>query len=1109
MEDLANKCDILCIQEHWLLAHEGKEMEELFPNHRFIIKCVDDNMPILPMLRTRGTGGTAILWRENIDGRIDPLPEGRDRLCAVKIKTPNENLLLINTYMPTMGAAHGDYNETLDEVAEMLHKYSECTSIWTGDINAAQRRSTPTTNDIKLQKFCTENGLRISAHMPQTPTFYHFNGKSMSQIDLFIQRKDDEIINSIKIHQREALNVSPHDPVTASIHVTLEKDTPRKEMVSSKPPRKVRWDKIDIVIYKETTEAKLTALKENMKDLPACLIADRLNQILSKCALDACPPPPKRKRDTRFRWSSEFKPLADGVIAAYKEHIAQSPIDDNKLATLRTAKKLLRKAQRRAAARRRHDLHTAIIASCKKPNKHEFHKLIKKQRRENKKTTNIEFGEHTDTSEAESWANYYEKLATPQEDPTFDKDYSRYLQVNYLLQSLTMEKVPLPEVSQSLIHKYVSSLKNQKAPDIYGIASEHLKLASPILINILTHLANNALTTGKLPEAYKVGSVCPVPKKAKSRKLPTNHRRITITSLVGKIVEIHMMAFSRPILDACQSRLQFGFTKGCSPVFAALVVTEVMADATDNNDPLFITLMDTSKAFDVVRHTSMLNALYQQGITNNLWKLYENMYSGITSVVKWKGEHSRPFAESQGIRQGGNSSADKYKSGKNKLLVCLDNHTANKIGHVHAGAAMVADDLALSSTNKYDLQVSVAIAEHDAAREGYKFNVDKTKVITLHTKCNPELQLNGQTIGISECEPHLGIMRNSKGNNTDTVESRIRSARKTVFSLLGAGFYGLHGTGPLIAVLKYRTYVVPTLLYGLEALTLGRDERSALGAYHRQCLRCIQHFPKSTAIPAIHLLSGTLPVDAMLHINALTLFRSAIAAEQGNPPSLYIRELLIRQLAVKDDTSASWTVHIKALLRRYQLPPASSLIDDPPSKTEWKKVVKLAVHEEWTNLLQKEASNMTSLQYLNIDACSTNHIHPIWQDLESPLSIKQATVKALLLIKRYPLTTSPTAGTRRRDTCPLCNSEPETVTHFLLQCDRLSTIRTKYLRHILPTLREYKISIDLETLTSAILDSTFLPNYDSKYEKTCRNMIYKLHSERAVLLGGVTGYKCT
>ena len=94
--------------------------------------------------------------------------------------------------------------------------------------------------------------------------------------------------------------------------------------------------------------------------------------------------------------------------------------------------------------------------------------------------------------------------------------------------------------------------------------------------------------------------------------------------------------------------------------------------------------MDTSKAFDVVDHKGMLNALFQQGITGNMWHLFDSMYTGITSTVKWKGETSTSFREEQGIRQGGVTSSDCYKAGKNKLLEQLDNTPSMMIGSISA-----------------------------------------------------------------------------------------------------------------------------------------------------------------------------------------------------------------------------------------------------------------------------------------------------------------------------------------------------------------------------------------------------------------------------------------
>ena len=777
--------------------------------------------------------------------------------------------------------------------------------------------------------------------------------------------------------------------------------------------------------------------------------------------------------------------------------------------TLTAAKKLLKKAQGQAAAKQRRDIKEAIMDSCISGSKDDFYKLVSQQRRPSTKQTNVSFGRHADEqSQANSWANYFKELATPCNEEHYDKQYHRHLQISYLLQALTAEEHSIEPVSTADIAKHVDSLKKRKAPDIHGVAAEHIKLSSPLIIDILCQLTNAVMASGKLPESFKKGSITPVLKKGKTAKNPNHYRRITITSIVGKVLEKHMIKLMRPVLDPVQSRLQFGFTSGNSPICAALVITELMAEARDNKQQMLITFMDTSKAFDVVDHRGMLNALYQQGINGTLWKLFDSMYTGIQSMVKWKGEISNAFSEQQGIRQGGSSSSDCYKAGKNKLLTQLDAAPSHRIGSINAGAVMVADDLALVANSSHAMQVSLNMAEADASRERYKYNTDKTKTVAINTRDPPVLKLNGAPLGVSPAEVHVGVHRTNTNNNLDTVHDRIQKARRASYSLMGAGLCGLNGVGPEVALLQYKTYVLPTLLYGLEAIVLGKTEMELLEAYHRKNLRYIQHLPQSTAIPAIHLLSGILPVEAFVDSRSLGLARDISAADSNSPPIIYMHDLLARQLAMKDANSSSWASHIRKLLLKYSLPSAYSLLSNPPSKKSWKASVKQAVFALWTRKLQENAEDKSTLSQLNIPACKSGSLHPVWLHLESTLDVRKATVQAQLLVQRYPLGTSRTAGKHASIKCQLCKEDPETTTHFVLQCSILAEARRPYLPHILNMCRYKQISIDPETLTRVILDTTHLPSSSQQYKELCRNMLYKLHHKRAIILGGVAGYTC-
>jgi hypothetical protein len=770
-------------------------------------------------------------------------------------------------------------------------------------------------------------------------------------------------------------------------------------------------------------------------------------------------------------------------------------------ATLITAKKLLRKAQRQLAAKKRKDKLSSLMEACQRKDEETFYKLIRDQRQTHQTSSAIDFGSlASNENDAESWANYFAQLASPKDNPLYDGNYQRHLKLTNLLQALLSHGPEPTPVSNADIMTHIKTLKNRKAPDTFGISSEHLKYSSPVIADILCHLVNKIFSSGCIPENFKAGCISPVLKRGKTPKDPNHYRRITITSIVGKVVEKEMLKRLRLVVNSSQSPHQFGFTNGVSPMYAALVVTEMLSDAKDDQRDLFITFMDTSKAFDVVDHKGMLNSLYKQGIQGPLWTLFSNMYTDIHSLVKWGGQRSSPFQELQGIRQGGVSSADCYKAGKNQLLHQLGELSSMRLGHVTAGCVMVADDLALASHSPRSLQIALNFVELDASRERYSFNCDKTKTVAVNVPVVPDFTLNQKNLETSEREAHLGIYRSSKNTNLDTVKDRVQSARRAAYSLMGAGMHGLNGVGTEVAINQYAAYILPILTYGLEALVLNTKELELLELYHRKCLRYIQHLPMSTARSAIHLITGIPPVQALINIQTLKLFRNVISQENDCPPSRYIRELILRQLSTSNLDSSSWTSHVRLLLAKYQLPSAFELLSNLPTRIQWKKTVKRAVYTIWTNNLHDDAQTMSSLKNLHIASCALGVLHPVWQGISRPAEVKHATVKAQLLVGRYPLATTHSYGGKRKLECPLCKTHTETLDHFLLYCPLLMDIRQVYLPQILNSCRLHGIQVDPEQVVQFILDSNLCQTLDMEHERVCRTFVYKMHNRRSQLM---------
>ena len=153
--------------------------------------------------------------------------------------------------------------------------------------------------------------------------------------------------------------------------------------------------------------------------------------------------------------------------------------------------------------------------------------------------------------------------------------------------------------------------------------------------------------------------------------------------MISKILEKEMVPHTRNATIRNSSNNQFGFKKDLSCINAGILLTEALMEAKDSKKPIYLCLMDTTKAFDMVDHPNLLCSLYQQGVKNQLWHLYNSAYNDIKSVVKWQGQLSETFEEKQGIRQGGLTSADAFICKADPLLKKITEHPDSFcIGHI-------------------------------------------------------------------------------------------------------------------------------------------------------------------------------------------------------------------------------------------------------------------------------------------------------------------------------------------------------------------------------------------------------------------------------------------
>jgi hypothetical protein len=404
------------------------------------------------------------------------------------------------------------------------------------------------------------------------------------------------------------------------------------------------------------------------------------------------------------------------------------------------------------------------------------------------------------------------------------------------------------------------------------------------------------------------------------------------------------------------------------------------------------------------------------------------------------------------------------------------------------------------------------IAVQYSREERYEIHPKKTKVIVKkhHQNAPDPTIMSTWTLGDTHIAPsdnctHLGVDRYCNAITSDNfILDKVKLARRTAYSLMGAGFHGVNGLGLTTTREMTQLYVTPRLLYGLETLILNIKQREILEVYYRTLLRRLQSLPDTTAIEAIYILAGVLPVEAQLDIKILNFFGKIANLEDST-----LRQVALRQLATKELSSNSWFIYVTKIAFKYQLPSTHVMITNPVSESKWKKLVRCHVTNFWKIELQKSAAKKSSLKYLDTNNIQFKQPVHMWVHTQPNLRhVSRTRIRGRLLAGALSLqaTRSLFKNKPSNPECLLCNLEPETQEHLLARCVNTHQLRMNLLNPILNLLDTRKaatIMADETLLSQFILDPTatsishLVPEtLHRRIDGMMGNLCYVLHTYR-------------
>ena len=519
----------------------------------------------------------------------------------------------------------------------------------------------------------------------------------------------------------------------------------------------------------------------------------------------------------------------------------------------------------------------------------------------------------------------------------------------------------------------------------------------------------------------------------------------------------------------------------------ALQRHEVEKYCIDMKKTFFGCSLDGDSAFEVVNRSIQTRELYFAGETGQFWQASHFSYQDSLTNIKMNGQLSRSIPETLGVKQGRNKSSDHYKIYIAPLLDTLDNaHLGVWIGNVNVGVSGVADDVYLMTDTQTKLQAQMDIAEHYGQMYRIKYGALKTKVTVVGSEIDSiyfyevtPWVMDGETVQVVENNEHLGQIVSGTNQEEKNVDLKISKGRKNLFGLLGAGFSFKCLLSPVVKLHIYRTYTCPITRSGLSSFALRSSELEPLALFQRKCLKSILKLSITAPTPAVHFLTGELPIEGKIHKDIFSLFFSV-----WSNPDTKIYQIVLYLLRNSSENSRTWAIHLRHLSRKYGLEdPLDCLARDPPTKSFYKEYIATKITAYYENMLRQSANKNSLMTYLNVSTTGLRgRHHPALSNMITTCEVKLSRPHVKLLAGNYltyKIKADQSGGSAR---CRICTSgSDESVSHVISTCQSLSDQRQKVLEDFHTLCKATKNKINFEEIVKSddilcqfILDPTSL-----------------------------------
>ena len=313
-----------------------------------------------------------------------------------------------------------------------------------------------------------------------------------------------------------------------------------------------------------------------------------------------------------------------------------------------------------------------------------------------------------------------------------------------------------------------------------------------------------------------------------------------LLSVPGKVFNRVLLERMREAVDPKLRDQQAGFrrNRSCADQIACLRI--ILEQSLEWNSPLYINFIDFEKAFDSVDREMLWKLLRHYGIPEKITSLIRSTYEDMSCRVSHAGQLSEKFEVKTGVRQGCLLSPFLFLLVIDWIMRTSMSGRGNGIQWTlwtKLDDLDFADDLALLSHNRTQMQEKTTVLETTSAEMGLRINKKKTELMKINTSCGVPVTVGGEPIREVDSFVYLGSVVDRQGGTDFDVKARIGKARAAFVMLRNIWASKVISNRTKLRI--FNSNIKSVLLYGCETWRTTKTIQRKLQAFFNTCLRRI------------------------------------------------------------------------------------------------------------------------------------------------------------------------------------------------------------------------------------------------------------------------------